>query len=228
MDLLRHGAMRTGVRRGPRAVYSRLVPAVLHPGKRQPAAEGPPGVPDRVISSPLSAPATGAVRLRGGNAASSRGAASLVKEAIGIARACGCTGLIVGRLDSGYYSVAVIRAIRSAGARFSVTVPRTPAPFPSWCARVPPPAAQLGPDCGSSASLTLQHSSDCGTLSDFVPRSGGLFSSLWAIRVVCRHFWPTVTLERYYRGCFVLFCGGGTGAAAVFSRFGPQSRRGLA
>jgi hypothetical protein len=76
-----------------------------------------------VISTPLSAPVIGAVRLRGGNAASSRGAASLVKEAIGTARACGCTGLIIVRLDSGFYSAAVISAIRSAGARFSVTVP---------------------------------------------------------------------------------------------------------
>ena len=76
-----------------------------------------------VISTPLSAPVIGAVRLRGGNAASSRGAASLAKEAIGTARECGCTGLIVARLDSGFYSAAVISAIRSAGARFSVTVP---------------------------------------------------------------------------------------------------------
>jgi hypothetical protein len=76
-----------------------------------------------VISTPLSAPVIGAVRLRGGNAASGRGAASLAKEAIGTARACGCTGLIIVRLDSGYYSAAVISAIRSAGARFSVTVP---------------------------------------------------------------------------------------------------------
>jgi len=70
-----------------------------------------------VISTPLSAPVIGAVRLRGGNAASSRGAASLAKEAIGTARACGCTGLIIARLDSGYYSAAVISAIRSPGAR---------------------------------------------------------------------------------------------------------------
>jgi hypothetical protein len=76
-----------------------------------------------VISTPQSAPVIGAVRLRGGNAASSRGAASLAKEAIGTARNCGCTGLIIVRLDSGYYSAGVIGAIRSAGARFSVTVP---------------------------------------------------------------------------------------------------------
>ena len=76
-----------------------------------------------VISTPLPAPVTGAVRLRGGNAASGRGAASLAKEVIGTARECGCTGLIVARPDSGCYSAAVISAIRSAGARFSVTAP---------------------------------------------------------------------------------------------------------
>jgi hypothetical protein len=76
-----------------------------------------------VISTPLSAPVIAAVRLRGGNAASSRGAASLAREAVGTARDCGCTGLIIARLDSGYYSAAVIGAVRSAGARFSVTVP---------------------------------------------------------------------------------------------------------
>jgi Transposase DDE domain group 1 len=76
-----------------------------------------------VISTPLSAPVIGAVRLRGGNAASSRGAASLAKEVIGTARECGCTGTIIVRLDSGYYSAAVISAIRSREARFSVTVP---------------------------------------------------------------------------------------------------------
>jgi len=76
-----------------------------------------------VISTPLSAPVIGATRLRGGNAASARGAASLAVRAIGTARACGCTGLIIVRMDSAYYNAAVISAIRSRGARFSVTVP---------------------------------------------------------------------------------------------------------
>jgi hypothetical protein len=76
-----------------------------------------------VISTPLSAPVIAAARLRGGNAASSRGAASLAKESVSTARDCGCTGLVIVRMDSGYYSAAVISAVRSAGARFSVTVP---------------------------------------------------------------------------------------------------------
>ena len=66
-----------------------------------------------------------ATRLRGGNAASARGAASLAAQAIGTARDCGCTGMIVARLDSAFYNAAVIGAIRRGGARFSVTVPVT-------------------------------------------------------------------------------------------------------
>jgi hypothetical protein len=53
-----------------------------------------------------------AARLRGGNAASARGAASLVTEAVGTARACGATGTIVVRMDSGFYGAAVIAAVR--------------------------------------------------------------------------------------------------------------------
>jgi hypothetical protein len=64
-----------------------------------------------------------ATRLRGGNAASARGAASLAVQAVGTARECGCTGTIIVRLDSAYYNAAVIGAVRSHGARFSVTVP---------------------------------------------------------------------------------------------------------
>jgi hypothetical protein len=75
------------------------------------------------ISTPLSAPVIAATRLRGGNAASGRGAASLAARAIGTARDCGCTGTIIVRMDSAYYSAAVISAVRSKGARFSVTVP---------------------------------------------------------------------------------------------------------
>jgi hypothetical protein len=76
-----------------------------------------------VISTPIAAPVIAATRLRGGNAASARGAASLVVQAIGTARDCGCTGLIIVRMDSAYYNAAVIGSIRSHGARFSVTVP---------------------------------------------------------------------------------------------------------
>ncbi len=76
-----------------------------------------------VVSTPLSAPVIAATRLRGGNAASGRGAASLAARAIGTARACGCTGMIIVRLDPAFYNAAVISAVRSRDARFSVTVP---------------------------------------------------------------------------------------------------------
>jgi Transposase DDE domain group 1 len=76
-----------------------------------------------VISTPIAAPVIAATRLRGGNAASARGAASLAVQAIGTARDCGCTGMIIVRMDSAYYNASVIGAIRAQGARFSVTVP---------------------------------------------------------------------------------------------------------
>jgi hypothetical protein len=75
------------------------------------------------ISTPIAAPVIAATRLRGGNAASARGAASLAARAIGTARDCGCTGTIIVRLDSAFYNAAVLGAVRRAGARFSVTVP---------------------------------------------------------------------------------------------------------
>ena len=75
------------------------------------------------ISTPLPAPVIAATRLRGGNAASARGAASLATRAIATARECGCTAMIIVRMDSAYYNAAVIGAVRRGGARFSVTVP---------------------------------------------------------------------------------------------------------
>ena len=79
-----------------------------------------------VVSTPLSAPVIAATRLRGGNAASARGAAGFAAEAVNTARAAGCTGTIVVRMDSAYYAAKVIAAIRRAGALFSVTVPMDP------------------------------------------------------------------------------------------------------
>jgi hypothetical protein len=79
------------------------------------------------VSTPLAAPVIAATRLRAGNAASARGAAGFAARAIAAARAAGCTGMIVARLDSGFYGAPVIRAIRAAGARFSVTARMNPA-----------------------------------------------------------------------------------------------------
>jgi hypothetical protein len=76
-----------------------------------------------VISTPLAAPVIAGARPRGGTAHSARGAASLAAEAITTARAAGCTGLLMFRIDSAYYSAKVLHAIRRGGAHFSVTVP---------------------------------------------------------------------------------------------------------
>src|SRR5258706_10355840 len=73
------------------------------------------------VSTPQAAPVIAGSRLRGGSANTARGAASLLAEAIGTARAAGCTGGIVARMDSGYYNAAVCQAIRRTGAYFSVT-----------------------------------------------------------------------------------------------------------
>jgi hypothetical protein len=78
------------------------------------------------ISTPLGAPVIAATRLRGGNAASCRGAASFATEAVGTARAAGCSGTLVARADSAFYSAAFTGAVRAAGAFFSVTVRMDP------------------------------------------------------------------------------------------------------
>lgn len=79
-----------------------------------------------VISTPLSAPVIAAARLRGGSTGSSRGAASLVKEATGTARDCGCTGTIIVRAGSGFCSSSVTGAVLAGGAYFSVTASMNP------------------------------------------------------------------------------------------------------
>jgi hypothetical protein len=78
------------------------------------------------ISTPLGAPVIAATRLRGGNAASCRGAASFATEAVRTARAIGCSGIVVVRADSAFYSAAFASAVRAAGAFFSVTVQMNP------------------------------------------------------------------------------------------------------
>jgi hypothetical protein len=78
------------------------------------------------ITTPLGAPVIAATRLRGGNAASARGAARFAAQAVGTARATGCTGILVARADSAFYSAAFCGAIRAAGAFFSVTVQMNP------------------------------------------------------------------------------------------------------
>jgi hypothetical protein len=78
------------------------------------------------ISTPLGAPVIAATRLRGGNASSARGAAGFASGAVAAARAAGCTGIVVVRADSAFYSAAFTGAVRAAGAFFSVTVAMNP------------------------------------------------------------------------------------------------------
>jgi hypothetical protein len=78
------------------------------------------------VCTPLAAPVIAATRLRGGNAASARGAASMITEGAGTARAAGCTGTLVVRMDSAFYGFPAVWAARKAGARFSVTVRMDP------------------------------------------------------------------------------------------------------
>ncbi|SDY74856.1 hypothetical protein SAMN05661080_04483 [Modestobacter sp. DSM 44400] len=67
-----------------------------------------------------------AARLRKGAVNSARGAASLLREALTTARACGAggperAGLVLMRADSAFYSHNVIAAARREGACFSIT-----------------------------------------------------------------------------------------------------------
>jgi Transposase DDE domain group 1 len=80
------------------------------------------------ISTPDAAPVIAATQLRAGNAASARGASSLVAEAIATTKAvlaaqpASTGGEIVLRADSAFYSRKVIAAARRGGVRFSVTI----------------------------------------------------------------------------------------------------------
>jgi hypothetical protein len=78
------------------------------------------------ISTPLAAPVIAATRLRGGNAASARGAASFATASVTAARSAGCGGTLVARADSAFYSAGFTGAVRRAGAFFSVTVRMDP------------------------------------------------------------------------------------------------------
>jgi Transposase DDE domain group 1 len=73
------------------------------------------------ISTPTSASMVSGTRLRGGSAASVRGAASFVAAQISTARAAGGTGQLIMRADSAFYTAAVVAACRRGGARFSIT-----------------------------------------------------------------------------------------------------------
>src|SRR5689334_212978 len=78
------------------------------------------------ISTPLGAPVIAGTRLRGGSANSARGAARFAAQAVGTARDAGCSGIVVVRADSAFYSAVFTGAVRAAGAFFSVTVQMNP------------------------------------------------------------------------------------------------------
>lgn len=79
------------------------------------------------ISTATGAPVVAGLRLRAGRAGSGKGAASMVREAIGTVRAAGATGQILVRGDSAYGTAAVVNACVKAGARFSVVLTKNPA-----------------------------------------------------------------------------------------------------
>jgi hypothetical protein len=79
------------------------------------------------ISTEHGAPVVAGIRLRAGRAGSGKGAATMVADAIGTARAAGATGEVLVRGDSAYGSRAVVNACRTAGARFSLVLTKNPA-----------------------------------------------------------------------------------------------------
>jgi Transposase DDE domain group 1 len=80
------------------------------------------------ISTDTAAPVLAGVRLRAGRAGSSRGAASMVTEAINTAMEAGARPEnILVRGDSAYCGGKIIAAVVKAGARFSFAIARNPA-----------------------------------------------------------------------------------------------------
>jgi hypothetical protein len=82
------------------------------------------------VSTTDAAPLLVATQLRAGNAGSSRGAASLLAEAIVTAKAIRAAqhshgGELVVRADSAFFGRKFIAACRRAGARFSITIAQT-------------------------------------------------------------------------------------------------------
>jgi hypothetical protein len=78
------------------------------------------------VSTPLSTPVVAGMRLRGGTAASVRGAPSFLREAVGTARAAGATGTILARFDSAFYTGDVVATCRRLGVHFSITARHDP------------------------------------------------------------------------------------------------------
>ncbi len=111
------------------------------------------------ISTEHGAPVVAGIRLRAGKAGSGKGAASMVREAIAVARAAGATGEILVRGDSAYGNSAVVGACVKAKARFSVVLAKNAAvnaaiggiPDDAWTP-VHYPGAVVDPDTGELIS----------------------------------------------------------------------------
>jgi hypothetical protein len=111
------------------------------------------------ISTATGAPVVAGLRLRAGRASSGKGAATMVAEAIRLARAAGASGQILVRGDSAYGTAAVVNTCLKTGARFSVVLTKNPAvnraiasiPEDAW-APVRYPGAVVDPDTGQLIS----------------------------------------------------------------------------
>ena len=105
------------------------------------------------------APVIAGIRLRAGKAGSGRGAASMVREAIILARGCGVSGEILVRGDSAYGNHLVVNACIAAGARFSVVLVKNAAVNAAIATIAPDawvpvhyPGAVVDPDTGELIS----------------------------------------------------------------------------
>jgi Transposase DDE domain group 1 len=111
------------------------------------------------LSTRAGAPVVAGIRLRAGKAGSGKGAASMVAEAIRLARAAGASGEILVRGDSAYGNNAVVAACLKTGARFSVVLTKNRAvnraiasiPDDAWTP-VHYPGAVVDPDTGELIS----------------------------------------------------------------------------
>jgi len=111
------------------------------------------------ISTATAAPVVAGIRLRAGKTGSGRGAASMVTETVGTARAVGAAGQILVRGDSAYGTGPVVQACLKAGARFSLVLAKNPAVTKAiasigedaWTP-VHYPGAVLDPDTGALIS----------------------------------------------------------------------------
>ena len=111
------------------------------------------------ISTATGAPVVAGIRLRAGRAGSGKGAASMVADAIRVARAAGAAGEVLVRGDSAYGNSVVIGACLKAKARFSFVLTKNPAvaraisavPDQAWTP-VHYPGAVEDPDTGELIS----------------------------------------------------------------------------